>query len=231
MRYAVISDIHANPDALKAVLAEIDKLSADKIICLGDIVGGGAYPEETVKMIRRRGDIDCVKGNHDIFSTIDLSSFRTDDTRLRFFRWQQRVMSGASKNFLASLPLSRRYTDCGLTIDCRHYPMNEKGRFKELILLPTEEQVKELFRGMKGDVFLFGHEHTGSQTVIGNKYYLNFGTVGNFLYPDTAMFGIVDIENGKVTYKPMKARYDDSAARRRTEEIRSILYGESEKRS
>ena len=100
-----------------------------------------------------------------------------------------------------------------------------------MILLPTEEQVKELFRGMKGDVFLFGHEHTGSQTVIGNKYYLNFGTVGNFLYPDTAMFGIVDIESGKVTYKPMKARYDDSAARRRTEEIRSILYGESEKRS
>ena len=42
MRYAVISDIHANPDALKAVLAEIDRLSADKIVCLGDIVGGVA---------------------------------------------------------------------------------------------------------------------------------------------------------------------------------------------
>ena len=67
--------------------------------------------------------------------------------------------------------------------------------------------------------------------MIENKYYLNFGTVGNFLYPDTAMFGIVDIENGKVTYKPMKARYDDSVVRRRTEEIRSILYGEGENRS
>ena len=224
MRYAVISDIHANPDALKAVLAEIDRLSADKIVCLGDIVGGGAYPEETVQMIRRRGDIDCVKGNHDIFSTIDLSSFRTDDTRLRLFRWQQRVMSGSSKSFLSSLPTSRKYFDCGLTVDCRHYPMNEKGRFRELVYLPTEEQIRALFRGMKGDVFLFGHEHTGSQTVIGNRYFLNFGTVGNFLYPDTALFGVVDIENGRVGYRSVKVSYDDSRVRKRTEEIRAVLY-------
>ena len=43
MRYAVITDVHANVFALKAALKEIDLLKPDKIICLGDIVGGGAY--------------------------------------------------------------------------------------------------------------------------------------------------------------------------------------------
>ena len=61
MRYAVITDVHSNIFALRAALFEIDKLHADKIICLGDIVGNGFYPDETVSLIRERGDIECVK--------------------------------------------------------------------------------------------------------------------------------------------------------------------------
>ncbi|MBQ3219745.1 MAG: metallophosphoesterase, partial [Clostridia bacterium] len=68
MRYAIITDVHANVFALKAALKEIDELKPDKIICLGDIVGGGAYPDETVQLIKKRGDILCVKGNHDMFA-------------------------------------------------------------------------------------------------------------------------------------------------------------------
>ena len=74
MRYAVITDVHSNIFALRAALFEIDKLHADKIICLGDIVGNGFYPDETVSLIRERGDIECVKGNHDLSP---ISTFRT----------------------------------------------------------------------------------------------------------------------------------------------------------
>ena len=61
---AIISDIHANYDALKAVLAEIDRLGAERIICLGDIVGYGPQPVACVDEVRRRCEV-TVCGNHD----------------------------------------------------------------------------------------------------------------------------------------------------------------------
>ena len=227
MKYAVFSDVHSNVFALKAALCEIDKLRPDKIICLGDIVGNGFYPEETVSLIRERGDVICVKGNHDMFVTMDLRKFSKEDSRVKVFMWQQKALSSASKNFLSSLPQTLKFKDGAFDITAFHYPTNRGGRFKNMKYLPTRDDLNYLFGEEKGDVFLFGHEHTGSLDVMNGRYYLNFGTVGNFLYPDTAMFGIVDIENGKVSYKSMKARYDDSAVRSRTEEIHAILYGES----
>jgi len=61
---AIISDIHANYDALKAVLAEIDRLGAESIICLGDIVGYGPQPIACVDEVRARCEV-TVCGNHD----------------------------------------------------------------------------------------------------------------------------------------------------------------------
>ena len=49
MNYAIISDIHSNLEALKSVFEEIDKLGTDRTICLGDIVGYGANPNECVE--------------------------------------------------------------------------------------------------------------------------------------------------------------------------------------
>ena len=63
MRYAIISDIHANLEALTAVLAEIEKAGVDEIVCLGDLVGYNANPKECVDIIRTRG-IRTVMGNH-----------------------------------------------------------------------------------------------------------------------------------------------------------------------
>ena len=64
MRYAIISDIHANLEAFLEVLGEIDRSGADGIICLGDIVGYGANPNECVEIIKER-QILSLTGNHD----------------------------------------------------------------------------------------------------------------------------------------------------------------------
>jgi len=61
---AVISDVHANRRALQAVFDEIDKLGADKVICLGDIVGYGPDPVACIDMVRQRCDVTLC-GNHD----------------------------------------------------------------------------------------------------------------------------------------------------------------------
>ena len=88
---------------------------------------------------------------------------------------------------------------------------------------PTEDEVRELFKGLRGDVFLFGHEHTGSLTEIDGKYYLNFGTLGNFLEKNVARYGILDIRDGKVSYELKRAEYDDTRARETTERLNDVL--------
>jgi len=63
-RLAVISDIHANLEALEAVLADIDRRGIERIVCLGDVVGYGANPRECLDLVAERVDV-CLCGNHD----------------------------------------------------------------------------------------------------------------------------------------------------------------------
>ena len=223
MKYAVFSDVHSNVFALKAALKEIDKIRPDKIICLGDIVGNGFYPEETVSLIRERGDITCVKGNHDMFVTMDLRNFSKDDSRAKVFMWQQKAVSSASKAFLSALPQSVKFKDGDFDITAFHYPLNQSGRFKNMKYLPSREDLDYLFGDEKGDIILFGHEHTGSMDEINGRYFLNFGTLGNFFQKDTARFGLLEIDGKKVLYKPINVYYDDSIARETTERLNRIL--------
>ena len=64
MLIAIIADLHANLEATQAVLKEIDRRKADKIVCLGDLTGYNANPNEVVDMVRER-QIPTVMGNHD----------------------------------------------------------------------------------------------------------------------------------------------------------------------
>lgn len=61
---AIISDIHANKEALEAVLADIKKRGIERIVCLGDIVGYGANPKECIKLIQEHCEL-IMCGNHD----------------------------------------------------------------------------------------------------------------------------------------------------------------------
>lgn len=64
MRWAIVSDIHANAVAMRNVLADIASRRIDRTICLGDIAGYGPEPSETVELVRKNIDI-CLSGNHD----------------------------------------------------------------------------------------------------------------------------------------------------------------------
>lgn len=66
MRLGIITDIHSNKQALKAVLEKFDEINIDKIICCGDIIGIGPNPEEVTQMLMERKDIlIAVRGNHE----------------------------------------------------------------------------------------------------------------------------------------------------------------------
>ncbi len=104
MRYAIISDIHANLEALEAVLADIKKEKVDKCVCAGDIVGYGANPHECIELTREHCPV-CVAGNHD-FATIE-------KTNIEFFNqyarqatlWTRQNITEDDRKYLESLPL------------------------------------------------------------------------------------------------------------------------------
>ena len=62
--FAVISDIHSNVEALEAVLKDIDRRGLKKIVCLGDVIGYGASPQESLDLVVERCEVTLC-GNHD----------------------------------------------------------------------------------------------------------------------------------------------------------------------
>lgn len=105
MRYAIISDIHGNREALDTVLGEIAQQSCDEIVCLGDIVGYGAEPGYCVDKIREICKI-VVAGNHDYaaLGKINIDYFNPHARQATL--WTRNQLSEDQKQYLADLPLS-----------------------------------------------------------------------------------------------------------------------------
>jgi predicted phosphodiesterase len=103
MRYAVISDIHANLEAFRVALEDIDQQDVQKVVCLGDIVGYYANPDECTELCRSRGFL-CLRGNHDdaavgICGIEDFNPVARDA-----ILWTEHHLSDNNKMWLKQLP-------------------------------------------------------------------------------------------------------------------------------
>jgi predicted phosphodiesterase len=103
MRTAVITDIHANIDALDAVLADCDSAGATEVIALGDLVGYGHDPEAVIQRLMER-KISSVMGNHEMALLEDsyLASFNGEAAKA--IRLHREWLSKASMDYIQSLP-------------------------------------------------------------------------------------------------------------------------------
>lgn len=88
MPIAVISDIHANLTALKAVMADIDKREIKRVVCLGDIVGYGPNPVECLDVVMDRCEW-ALMGNHDFAVLYEPTSFNTSAEQAAFWTRRQ----------------------------------------------------------------------------------------------------------------------------------------------
>jgi len=106
LKYAIISDIHGNLAALEASLSFIDKEKCDHIICLGDIVGYGPYPNECIKLIRQSADV-VLAGNHD-HAAVDLltTSYFNKYAKLAA-QWTKNVITADNWRYIAGLPYEK----------------------------------------------------------------------------------------------------------------------------
>jgi diadenosine tetraphosphatase ApaH/serine/threonine PP2A family protein phosphatase len=103
MRIGVVSDVHANLEALDAVLAHLERQAPDLIVCLGDFVGYGPNPNECVERLRPLLRASVV-GNHDQAA---IGARPIDDFNLfaqAAIVWTQRALTGPVREFLTGLP-------------------------------------------------------------------------------------------------------------------------------
>jgi diadenosine tetraphosphatase ApaH/serine/threonine PP2A family protein phosphatase len=117
MKYAILSDIHANLEAFTVVLEKCKELGVEKYICLGDIIGYNANPSQCIDMIRKLDVVGFVKGNHDEYVS------NNDDEMTGFNQhakaavlWTKAQLTEEQLQFLSALPYKNVVKGVGITI-------------------------------------------------------------------------------------------------------------------
>ena len=186
MRFAILSDIHGNLEALEAVLADAAAKDCTHYVCLGDIVGYNANPSECVQRIQ---ELECpvVKGNHDEQASIESSTKGFNELAEEAIDWTRAQLSPEEKAWLADLRLTRQVRDFTIVHATLDTPQQWGYIFNDLDAIAS-------FTYQHTSLCFFGHTHWPTafvrddsvrripsdriQLLSGKKYFINTGSVG-----------------------------------------------------
>lgn len=152
MRFAVLTDIHANREAFEAVLADVAVHGVDRIVLLGDIVGYGADPAwccDQAKALVGDGAL-CVRGNHDNAAAGAAESMSS--LAKRALDWTSAQLSAGQKAFLASLPLTAEADGVLFVHASAHEP-------EAWSYVTSDTRAVPSFRATGAKLILCGHVH------------------------------------------------------------------------
>ena len=222
MRYAIISDVHANEAALRAVLTDAADEKAEKIICLGDVLGYGPEPVAALELVYRRAHV-CLAGNHDdaVAGRFPVEDF-TDFAAAAVLRHRAAITHEAT-DWLAHLP----YTCAFEGFACTHGDFSDPENFNYVLeaedAVPSWETRKEqlLFVGHSHQPCIFVLGKSGTPHRIdaadftledGKRYIVNPGSVG---YPRSgdcrSSYCIYDDEDRTVEFRSLPFDLDSYA--------------------
>ncbi|MFQ5761882.1 MAG: metallophosphoesterase family protein [Candidatus Bathyarchaeia archaeon] len=211
----VISDVHANLEALYAVFdaCSRERITYDVILNLGDLVGYGADPNAVVEHMRKRKvEVRSVLGNHDYAAiTGDVSGFNPHAAEAAL--WTRGMLSEENKRFLTRLPVKDNVTIGRRRICIVHGspadPLNE-------YVFPNAAQstLEAYLQSSQCDMLLLGHTHVGFQVKVrSGGVVLNPGSVGQPRDGDpAASFVILTEERDSLRIEVRRIGYDVNAA-------------------
>jgi len=190
VRTAIISDIHANLEALEAVRAKLCDLKPDRVICLGDVVGYGADPEECVRIVMDEG-WPTLLGNHDA-AIIDPDEMAPMNPMARAaLEWTASILSEKSKKFLASLPYTASLTpraiashalphkpDAWLYSDDAYAVVASFTNMSEDILFVGHLHFAHAYKLVADEGKLFLMQTPECVDMISDRHLINVGSVG-----------------------------------------------------
>jgi predicted phosphodiesterase len=154
LRYGIISDIHGNLEAFDAVLEALEQEDIEVYLCLGDIVGYGANPNECLGRVWELTS-EVIAGNHDHASVGKLDIISFNHMAAEAALWTMQHLTGTARHYLRELPLTRRHGH----ILAVHGAPTQPDKWPYLITL---DQVAVEFPALPDDTTLcvVGHTHT-----------------------------------------------------------------------
>lgn len=227
MIYGIISDVHSNLAALRAVLAELSRLGVDGILFLGDVVGYGADANECVALVCGAAT-RAIRGNHDRVvageEPLGSEDYSSDDVRDADL-WNRGILTPESRRLIRGWPRGPLRVDGGILL-CHGSPRSED----EYLLswdaaADTGAFVRETYP--ETTVCFFGHTHVAVVLTdrgraiperdvcleAGVRYLVNPGSVGQPRDGDPrAAFGVYDTD--RRVYSGRKVSYDIGATQR-----------------
>jgi putative phosphoesterase len=220
-RIALVGDVHANLPALEAVLAHASGQEVEAVWNIGDFLGYGAYPDETVKRLRKAGAISII-GNYDLkvlkFPRKD-QKWRTTKHPLKWlaFKWAYEQLPVESIDYLRSLPEERILFAHGKHFLLVHgspasneealYPDASGERLAELRRLAMEKFSRSF------DAIVFGHSHQAFARRVEvegtSTWFINTGSVGR---PDDgdprACYAVMAITSEGIQVEHFRVEYE-----------------------
>jgi predicted phosphodiesterase len=189
VRHLIFSDVHANLEALQAVLADAGKKGYDFALSLGDHVGYGANPNECIELLAGLEKFAALRGNHDaaVLDPAERAFFNSD--AYTAIVHTAGLLSDESREFLAGLPLIYEWSDAFLGVHATPSRPSQWG-----YILDTME-AETAFHSMQRRIAFTGHSHVACIFIEGgmtngfeagdrreldpdHKYIINVGSVG-----------------------------------------------------
>jgi predicted phosphodiesterase len=228
VRYALMSDIHANLPALEAVLADIaSRGTADAVYHLGDLVGYGPWPNEVIAALRAAG-IPGVAGNYD--STVAMGykhcgcrseSAHEEALAHRSFAWTLEHTSDESRRYLSRLPFRMDLRWLGGHVSGPTVRLVHGNQVLNTVYV-TEDRPDDFLAGMsaamgarEGDTICFGHTHKPWHRTVGGVQFVNTGSVGRPKDGDPrAGYVVLELGPHGSRVEPHRVPYDVETAAR-----------------
>jgi predicted phosphodiesterase len=182
MRIALISDIHGNLPALRAVLGDVAAIGCDAVWCAGDVVGRGPHPNEVVDELRRL-EIPTVQGNWDeavgmgreVTGSI-WPSPEAESEGYASLMWTAARLTDENRTWLRQLPATLRLDVSGRTALLFHGTPLKQNEYI------WHDRPSRYFARMASDdgddLFCFGHTHESFHRLVGQSHFVAAGSVG-----------------------------------------------------
>jgi len=209
---AIISDIHGNYPALRAVLDEIDSINCQQVISLGDVAGYYCMINECVGLLRER-KITHLMGNHDYYLVNNILSGRSKSAD-RCIAYQRGDITEENLQWLSTSPNQITISDCSFV----------HGGWNDYIEEYLYHLSAEYFECLDGKYFFSGHSHVQFMAQLGTKIYCNPGSVGQPRDGDPRAAYALLHDNGTIELKRVRYEIDLIASAMNSAGFESYFY-------
>ncbi len=203
MEIIFISDLHSNLEAINSISKEIRN---KRIYCLGDIVGYGPNPNESIDWVRDN-TIKTIKGNHD-YAVVNNNTSNFNLFAKKSILWTIKKLTIDNTEYLKNLPLTYKFSIGKINILLVHG--SPENPLNEYVIPEHYEQLFEYYLiKNKVNIIVLGHTHIPFSIKKKNGYIINPGSVGQPRNGNpNASYAIVNIEDNYIDVKIKNVKYN-----------------------